>query len=127
MSDEARPLILIVDRRLSTLRSLDSLLSRQEYRVTTCSSSAEALRVVAGSKFDLVIAGRGGPERHGATLVSQVKALSPETPVLLLTDSDDDSMVSDGIAAGADGLLRMSYSESQTIQRVERFLQVPQL
>jgi two-component system sensor histidine kinase/response regulator len=122
MSEEKKPLILIVDRQLSTLTSLDTLLSREGYCVTTCSSSAEALKAVVGQRLDIVIAGRGGPERHGAVLVSKIKTLSPETRVLLLIESNDDSddsIVADAIAAGADGLLRRSYSESQVIQRVE--------
>ena len=126
MSEEQKPLILIVDRHLNTLSSLDSLLSREGYRVTTCSSSSEALRAVAGQKLDLVVAGSVGPDRLGTALVSQIKALSPETTVLLLMDSTDNSTVAESITAGADGLLRRSYSESQVIQRVERLLHVAQ-
>jgi len=124
MTDEQKPLILIVDRQLETLTSLDSLLSREGYRVTTCSSSAEALKAVAGQKIDLVIAGRSGSERNGAILVAKIKTLSPETSVLLLVEPNDNSIVGDAIAAGADGLLRRSYSEGQVFQRVERLLDV---
>ena len=124
MSEEQKPLILIVDQHLNTLTRLDSLLSREGYRVSTCSSSAEALKAVAGQKLDLVVAGRAGPDRDGTALVSQLKALSPETGVLLLMDSNDDAIVAEAIASGADGLLRRSYSDSQVIQRVERLLHV---
>jgi DNA-binding response OmpR family regulator len=126
MSEEQKPLILIVDRHLDTLTTLDSLLSREGFRVTTCSSSAEALKAVAGQRLDLVIAGSVGPDRLGTVLVSKIKALSPETSVLLLMDSNDSSIVTEAIDAGADGLLRRSYSESQVIQRIERLLQVAQ-
>jgi len=122
MTDEESPLILVVDRHLETLTTLDSLLSREGYRVTTCSSSAEALKAIAGKKLDLVIAGRCGTERNGVALVSQIKTLSPGTSVLLLVEPMDDSIVGNAIAAGADGLLRRSYSESQVIQRVQRLL-----
>lgn len=126
MAEEMKPMILIVDRNLNTLTSLDSLLSREGYRVSTCSSSGEALKAVAGQRLDLVVAGRVGPDRHGTSLVSKIKVLSPETSVLLLMDSNDSSIVAEAIAAGADGLLRRSYSESQVIQRVERLLHVVQ-
>src|SRR5687768_10831558 len=105
MSEEQKPLILIVDRNLNTLTSLDSLLSREGYRVTTCSSSAQALQAITGQRLDLVVAGDVGPESHGAVLASKIKALSPETTVLLLLDSNDDSIIAEAIAAGADGLL----------------------
>ena len=126
MSDEEKQLILIVDRNLSTLTKLDSLLSREGYRVSTCSSSAEARKAVAGQRLDLVVAGSVGLDRLGTVLVSKIKALSPETNVLLLIDSNENSIVAEAIAAGADGLLRRSYSESQVIQRVERLLHVAQ-
>jgi DNA-binding NarL/FixJ family response regulator len=124
MSDEKKPLILIVDRQLGTLTTLDSLLSRAGYRVTTCSTSAETLKAVAGQKIDLVIAGRSGSERNGAILVAKIKTLSPETSVLLLVEPNDDSLIADAITAGADGLLRRSYTEGQVFQRVERLLSV---
>jgi two-component system response regulator HydG len=124
MPEENKPLILIVDRDLSTLTSLDSTLSGQGLRVTTCSSSSEALKAVAGQRLDLVIVGRVGPERNGAALISKIKTLSPTTNVLLLMEVNDDSAVADLIEAGADGLLRRSYSDSQVIQRVERLLNV---
>ena len=126
MSEEKSARILIVDRQLTTLSSLDSLLSRLGYRVTTCCSASEALEAVAGHKFDLVVAGRVGPERDGAALISRLKAISPETSVLLLVEPGDECVVADAITAGADGLLRRSYSDSQMIQRVERLIHVVQ-
>ncbi len=126
MSAEKKPLILIVDRQLEILNSLDSLLSREGYRVSTCYSSAEAMEAVAGRTIDLVIAGGVGPERNSAALAARIKQLSPSTSVLLLMESEDERFVADAIAAGADGLLRRSYSDSQVIQRVERLLHVPQ-
>jgi len=125
MSEEKRPRILIADRQLATLLSLDDLLSLEGYWVTTCSSSSEALKAVARTRLDLVIVGRVGPDRH-ATLVSKIKTISPETNVLVLTESDEDSILAESIAAGADGLLRKPYSESQVIERVNRLLQVVQ-
>jgi DNA-binding NarL/FixJ family response regulator len=125
MSEEKKPLILIADRQLGTLISLDALLSHEGYRVTTCSSSDAALRAVAWQKLDLVIEGRVGPERH-ATLVSKIKTLSPDTNVLILVEPNDDSIVAESIAAGADCLLRRPYSESQVIEKVNRLLHVVQ-
>ena len=124
MSEDLKPRILIVDRHLETLTWLDSLLSREGYRVTTCPSSAQALKAVAGQRLDLVVVGRVGPDPHGMALVWKLKELSPETNVLLLMDSNDNAIVAEAIASGADGLLRRSYSESQVIQRVERLLHV---
>ncbi len=124
MSEENKPMILVVERQLSTLTSLDALLSREGNRVTTCSSTTAAMEALAGQKFDLVIAGRSGPERHGAALVSKIKTLSPETRVLLLIEPGDEPIIAYAITAGADGLLRKTYTESQVLQRVERLLRV---
>jgi len=125
MSEEKRPLILIADRQLATLLSLEALLSLEGYRVTMCSSSSEALKAVAREKLNLVIAGRVGPLPH-STLVSQIKTISPETNVLVLIESDEDSMLAESIAAGADGVLRRPYSESQVIERVNGLLHAVQ-
>ena len=125
MSEEKRPLILIADRQLATLLSLEALLRLEGYRVTMCSSSSEALKAVAREKLNLVIAGRVGPLPH-STLVSKIKTISPETNVLVLIESDEDSMLAESIAAGADGVLRRPYSESQVIERVNGLLHAVQ-
>lgn len=122
MSEDAKPLVLIADRHLSTLTRMDSLLSRQGYRVTPCSSAVETLKAVAGQRIDLVIVGAVGTEQEGSALVSRLKSASPETNVLLLTEANDDSAVTRAITAGADGILRRSYTEDQVIQRIERLL-----
>jgi len=127
MTEDKKPRILVLDWQLSTLTSLDSLLSREGNHVTTCATAAAAMGVLSGHKFDLVIAGRCGPERDGAVLVSKIKTLSPETRVLLLIEPEDDPMIADAIAAGADGLLRKTYTEGQVLQRVERLLRVAQV
>ena len=123
MSDDRRPLILIADRRLGTLLSLESLLSFEGCRVTPCASSFAVLKAVARRRPDLVIAGRVGPGRP-PDLVSHIKAQSPATSVLLLMESRDDALVAQAIAAGADAVLRRPYSERQVIEQVNRLLNV---
>src|SRR6188472_3864622 len=104
MSGDKRPLILIADRQLGPLLSLESLLSLEGYRVTPCASSFAVLNAIARQRPDLVIAGRVGPESPSA-LVSHIKAQSPATSVLLLMESGDASLVAQAIAVGADALL----------------------
>lgn len=127
MTSEKNPQILIVDRQLQILNALDSLLSRKGYRVSTCCSAQEAMQAVAGGAIDLVIAGGVGAERNSAALAVRIKRLSPSTSILLLMDAEDESFVAHAVAAGADGLLRRSYTESQVMQRVERILQGAQV
>ena len=80
MSEEKRPLILIADRQLATLLSLDALLSLEGYRVTTCASSFAVLKAVAREKLDLVIAGRVGQLVPGSVSSSSSAGASVSTP-----------------------------------------------
>lgn len=122
MPHKKTPRILVVNRDLDTLTSLDFLLTREGYRVTLCSSLSEALRAIARRGFDLVIAGTREEEGNGLDLVWKIEEVSPGTRVVLLLEPDCGRSYRYMINAGADGLLMKPYTGNQLTERVERLL-----
>ena len=82
--------LLIVDDDPVLLRALREILERDGHMVTAANSGAaaiEAIKVPRGRNdaFAAVITDLGMPYMDGRRVAAEVKAISPETPVLLLT------------------------------------------
>lgn len=77
--------ILVVDDEESMREFLVILLERQGYAVQPCESASCALNILGSSSFDLVISDVNMPGLTGIELLEQIKKISPETAVLLIT------------------------------------------
>jgi len=61
------------------------MLETRGYRVTTCTGGHEALAAFKRGGIDLVLSDLVMPDLDGAALVSKIKDISPETPVILFS------------------------------------------
>lgn len=59
-------------------------LETRGYRVITCSTAAEALHIFNQCGVDLVLSSVKLPDSTATDMTVRIKALSPETPVILL-------------------------------------------
>ncbi len=96
--------VLIVDDEPSILLSLSHLLSSDEVVALTSSRIEDAEEALDRYKFDLVIAdirlsGIYGIE--GLELLSYIKKIRPETPVIIMTAYGSDSMKEAAYKRGA--------------------------
>jgi signal transduction histidine kinase/ActR/RegA family two-component response regulator len=77
--------ILLVDDDPRLLTVLSDTLQACGHMVTTASKGEEALEIFDPARHDVVITDLGMPRMNGWEVAERVKALSPETPVFLLT------------------------------------------
>jgi two-component system, OmpR family, response regulator CpxR len=77
--------ILCVDDNEQSLSIRKILLETRGYRVLAFSSGAEALEQFKRGGVDLVLTDLIMPGFDGTKLIEEVKALSPETPTILLS------------------------------------------
>ena len=83
-----RPTVLLVDDEPAILRALARELS-DVADVTSTGNVTDALALVAGQRFDIVVADLRLPDRWGDELLAHVAARSPSTRRLLLTADQD--------------------------------------
>lgn len=81
--------ILLVDDEINILKSLNRLLRTDGYRLLTAESGADALKVMASERIDLVISDMRMPEMDGAVFLSHVRQHWPDTIRILLTGHAD--------------------------------------
>ncbi len=79
------PLILIVDDERSNLESLQKIFVKEGWRVALAESGAEALEALRREPVSVVVTDLMMPGMSGEDLLRAVKALSPETEVVLMT------------------------------------------
>jgi serine/threonine-protein kinase len=80
--------VLCVDDEPGILRSLQWLLQR-DFEVTTCASALEALPLVTGGDFDVVISDQRMPGMSGVEFLRRVRDSAPRAMRLLLTGYSD--------------------------------------
>ncbi len=79
------PLILIVDDERSNLESLQKIFAREGWRVALAESGAQALEALRLEPVSVVVTDLMMPGMGGEDLLRAVRAISPETEVVLMT------------------------------------------
>jgi two-component system response regulator HydG len=79
------PLVLIVDDERSNLESLERIFAREGFRVALAASGSEALDAVRRERPSVVVTDLMMPGMSGEELLRAVKAVAPETEVVLMT------------------------------------------
>ena len=77
--------ILVVDDDQGMREFLEIMLSREGYQVSTASDAGKALSRCRKEAFDLIITDLKMPKMDGIHFLKEVKELSPETMVILIT------------------------------------------
>jgi CheY-like chemotaxis protein len=77
--------VLAVDDNPELRRLISLYLQRHGYEVSLAENGRQAWRMFRRASYDLVITDLQMPVMDGAALMARIKALSPETPVVLIT------------------------------------------
>jgi two-component system response regulator PilR (NtrC family) len=77
--------ILVVDDEKSMREFLEIMLRKEDYRVSLASNGEEVLRLIERDIFDLVLLDIRMPKMDGIAVLKKIKALSPETVVIMIT------------------------------------------
>jgi DNA-binding response OmpR family regulator len=85
--------VLVFDGELAILNLLTAILDREGYRVTATRSWEEARHLVATRSYGLAIADLEVYRRDGCRLVTALRRVSPETPILATTAYPTDEVV----------------------------------
>ncbi|MEJ5329720.1 MAG: sigma-54 dependent transcriptional regulator [Desulfobaccales bacterium] len=77
--------ILVVDDEANYLTVMEALLGEAGYETLTAASGADALKVAAQADLDLVLTDMKMPQMSGIELLSELKRLDPDLPVIIMT------------------------------------------
>ncbi len=77
--------VLIIDDDISSLKLIAAYLKHDDHSVTAIEDPVEAVSVFQNGDFDLVITDMEMPDVSGGDLAQQIKSISSDTPILMIT------------------------------------------
>ncbi len=89
--------ILVIDDDALVLKTFENLLRRADYDVISASCYEEALKVIEGSQFDLVLSDIRMPGKNGVETVSEIQACliksgKKDLPIIFITGYSKESI-----------------------------------
>ena len=129
INTKATKRILIVDDQPHVLDVLRDVIARFQhghaYEITTARSVADALDILQGERFDLILLdmvmpGIGDPllRRQGLDLLKRVRDLGVDAPVLMMSGDYESRKEADALIEGASGYLHKPFD----LRELDRFV-----
>lgn len=115
--------ILICDDQEMMRDSLAGLLAKEGHDVTAVGDGASAVARVESSKFDLLLTDLRMPKMTGLELLSEIKRLRPELPVVLMTAYATVQTAVEAMRAGAYDYIQKPFDGEELKLLVDRTLE----
>lgn len=113
----AKPHILVIDDEQQILRALRTILSQQNYQVTSASTGEEGLAYATAVRPDIIILDLGLPDMTGVQVCQQIREWS-DLPVIVLSAHDSEAEKVAALDAGADDYLTKPFGVDELLARV---------
>lgn len=114
--------ILVVDDTKAIRDVLSDMLSIMGYEVVVASSGHEGLNRFLKSSFELVLTDLDMPGIDGCTLALHIKDKSPNTPVVLMTGSEEEAVIKKLRASCVDSIIFKPFRLEEIEKTVERII-----
>ena len=124
------PMILVIDDDIAVRTSLDLLFRRAGYQSQCASKPEEALEVIKGQTIDLIIMDMNftleTSGEEGLQLLKEIKNISPDIPVILITAWGSIPLAVEGMKAGATDFISKPWNNEHLLQSVATALSLSQ-
>ncbi|MCD6706946.1 MAG: sigma-54 dependent transcriptional regulator [Thiobacillus sp.] len=110
--------ILLVDDQKSLRRSLSLMLQGAGFETEEAQNGEEALFLLAGGAFDLVITDLRMDGMSGIDLLREIKQANPRLPVILITAYGSIDSAVDAMRLGAFDYLTKPFSEQDMLEKI---------
>ena len=114
--------ILVIDDDVDICLLLSHFLSKKGYEVKTCHNGKNALELIKKEKFDLIFCDFRLGNTDGKEILCQVRSISPETQVVIITGYSDVKVAIDVIKNGAYDYIIKPLLPDEILNIIERAL-----
>ena len=119
----AETTLLVVEDDRSNLESLERLLSKEDYRVLTAPDARAALELLRRQRAHIVVTDLMMPGLSGLDLLKAIKAVSPETEVILMTAYGTVETAVEAMRAGAYDFVEKPLKRMQILKTVAKAME----
>lgn len=110
--------ILLIDDEEIILKSLNSILAHEGYKVTQADSGEKGLGLFEKGEYPLVITDLVMSGSGGLNVIKQVKQTRPETMVLMITGCGETERTVQAMTEGADDYILKPCKKDELVQKV---------
>ncbi|HVA98570.1 MAG TPA: bifunctional response regulator/alkaline phosphatase family protein [Bacteroidia bacterium] len=114
--------VLWADDEISHLKPHILFLQEKGYDVTTANSGDEALELIAKKDFSIVLLDENMPGLSGLETLSRMKNLQPELPVVMITKSEEETIMEDAIGSKISDYLIKPVNPKQLLSSLKKTL-----
>lgn len=120
---DPKPVILCVDDEPNSLVLRKLVLEKAGYRVLIANSAAQAMEIFSSQPVDLVLSDQLMPGRTGTELAREIKTLSPQIPVLIISGVNEvppDADSADMFMSKVEGPIAMCEKVSSLLNKARK-------
>jgi DNA-binding NtrC family response regulator len=123
MMPETQPTVLIVEDDKNNLLSLEKIFSRESMKVLTALDGREGLDIVRKNQVDVVLTDLMMPGMGGDDLLQAIKAIAPETEVVLMTAYGTVGTAVETMKTGAYDFVEKPLKRAAIVKTVQKALE----
>lgn len=115
--------IIWIDDEIDMLRSHVLFLEGKGYEVRGVSSGEEAIGLLSGERFDLLLLDETMPGRSGLEVLQDIKEIDPNLPVVMITKNEAEDLMEQAIGMKIDDYLLKPINPLQIYSAAKRLLE----
>ncbi len=115
--------ILVIDDDEKILKMLESILSRKNFKVITCSSGKEGLQKIEEHECDLILSDQSLSDMDGMELFLKSKEISPLVPFVFMTGYGNVQQAVDCLKQGAFDYLTKPFGRDSILKVIDKALE----
>ena len=115
--------ILWVDDEIDLLKPHMMFLMERGYKVTPVTNAEDAISLIKEETFDLVLLDEMMAGKDGLTALSEIKGIDPSLPVVMVTKSEEESLMEEAIGGKIDDYLTKPVNPSQILSCCKKILE----
>ncbi len=115
--------ILWVDDEIEMLDAHITFLEQRGFGITPCSSGDDAIALIGKNDYDLVLLDEMMPGKDGLQTLVEIKDIKPYLPVVMVTKSEEESLMEDAIGQKIDDYLTKPVNPSQVLMIIKKHVQ----
>lgn len=121
MTDEPKK-ILWVDDEIDLLRPHVLFLENKGYNVVTLTNAEDAIDIVKKEDFDILLLDEMLHGMDGLTALAELKDINPGLPIIMVTKSEEESLMEEAIGSKIDDYLTKPVNPSQILLVCKKIL-----
>jgi CheY-like chemotaxis protein len=115
--------ILWADDEIEMLNAHVLFLNQRGYDVVGVTNAEDAIRRVQSEAFDVVFLDEHMPGRGGLETLSVIKDIRPDLPVIMITKSEEESLMEEAIGAKISDYLTKPVNPSQILSALKKAIE----